>query len=199
MADQLPAEVALEPPLTRRGLSHGQPLTTGPRYIRTAAMSRWHRPRDGVRLDHGAVYGLWCGQTAHEHRGLLTADQVPDGLPTCGTCEGRAAGAGQDSWTGVGSVVFSPRRLTPPARCPGSRTTWCEELGNNVARCLACGAYASLRASGGGYDPRWGLVNHPPGPGLVAGCPFHAWHEMTLTNGRVQCRCGHTTKETEDA
>lgn len=198
MPEQL-ARVVLEPPLTRSTTLLGEPIVTGPRYVRTGGMSRWHRPRTGVRHTHGIVYGVWCGQAVHEARGILTCDKVPAGMAVCGTCEGRAIGAGQDTWPGRDDLVFSPRRLTPPKRCPGSRTTWCEELGNNVGRCLACGAYAPLRASGSYYDPRWGLTNHEPGDALVPGCLFHAWREMTLTAGRVQCRCAHTTKETQDA
>jgi hypothetical protein len=155
-------------------------------------MSRWHRPRSGTRREvRGVLYHLWCGQLVSEATGFIAANVAADGELVCGTCEGRSIGAGQDSWPdGSKSLIFSPERLTPPKRCPGSRTTWCVELAWNVGRCLACGVVAPLRSSGGPYNPRWGLTNHPPGPELVPGCPFHAWRELDLTDGRVTCRCG---------
>lgn len=193
--------VVLEPPLTRSGVTPwtkdlwGTPLATGPRYARSSGMSRWHRPRDGVRRADMVAYGLWCGQSVRDGEGFITADQAPEGEPVCGTCEGRAIGAGQDSWPDDSkTLIFSPERLTPPKRCPASRTTWCEELSWNVGRCLACGTVAPMRASGGAYNPRWGLTNHPPGPALVPGCPFHAWRELHLIDGRVACRCGRPAR-----
>lgn len=189
--------VPLEPPLTRstvvgHAITWGQPLTTGPRYVRTPGMSRWHRPRHGVRYPRGVSYGLWCGQAARDDGRLLTADQPPAGDAVCGTCEGRAIGAGQDTQPdGRPPLLFSPARLVPPKKCPGSRTVWCEELAWNVGRCLACGAICPMRSSGGPYNPRWGLTTHPPGPDLVAGCPFHAWRELGVQDGRVSCRCTH--------
>lgn len=186
--------VVLEPPLTRSGawspIGWGTPLLTGPRYVRTQGMSRWHRPRDGVRRDGKVRYGLWCGQNVYEIAGFIEADQTPPGEPTCGTCEGRAIGAGQDSWPDESkTLIFSPQRLTPPTRCPGSRTTWCEELSWNVGRCLVCGVVAPMRSSGGAYNPTWGLTNHKPGDRLIPGCPFHAWRELEMRDGRVACGC----------
>jgi hypothetical protein len=196
--------VVLEPPLTRSGawrnpdLPKPVPLVTGPRFVRGAGNSRWHRPRSGV--DHGShvSYRLWCGQTLFVQEGFVSANYLPKVAPLCGTCDGRAVGAGQDEWPGVDgpSLVFNPDRLTPPRRCPGSRRTWCVELSPTVGRCLVCGAFTSLRSSGGPYNPRWGMTNHEPGPGLVAGCPFHAWRELRLIDGRVMCGC---KKEAADA
>ena len=190
--------VTLEPPLTRSGVTlagraidWGEPLTTGPRYVRTPGGSRWHRPRHGVHRNGGDSYGLWCGQYAR-HEELLAVDQLPAGEPLCGTCQGRATGAGQDTWPGSANpLIFSPMRLTPPKHCPGSRTTWCEELAWNVGKCLACGVVSPMRSSGGPYNSRWGLTNHPPGPDLVPGCPFHAWRELGVVDGRVRCLCKH--------
>src|SRR5258708_3084610 len=120
--------VVLEPPLTRSGVSlfgrvrRDEALVVGPRYVRTGGLSRWHPSRKGTRYADGRVsYGLWCG-AGFVSGEFLTADRVADDFPVCGTCEGRACGAGQDDWPGDGpGLLFSPRRLTPPKYCPGSR------------------------------------------------------------------------------
>lgn len=40
-------------------------LTSGPRFVRTRGMSRWHRPRSGRRYpDDRVVYDAWCGYTS---------------------------------------------------------------------------------------------------------------------------------------
>lgn len=184
--------VVLEPPLGHYA-AWGHvltPLVTGPRYVRSASGTYWHRPRSGVDREGRIVYAAWCGPSVYVRDGFASAEDLPKQATRCATCEGRAAGAGQDEWTGDGTVMFSPRRLTPPKRCPGSRTKWCEELSWNVGRCLVCGVVTPMRASGGAYNPRWGMTNHPPGPDLVAGCPFHAWRELELKDGRASCGCG---------
>lgn len=193
--------IALEPPLTRSGAigwSHidwGQPLAVGPRYVRTSGMSRWHRPRSGTRRQNGHTsYHLWCGQLVStgslKAPGVLTADTIDDELPVCGTCEGRACGAGQDDWPGDGELLFSPRRLTPPKHCPGSRREgFFAQIGTTAGRCLVCGAIESLRGMGGPYNPKWAMVQHPPAEGLVPGCPFHAWTSITVRDGAVVCHC----------
>lgn len=197
--------VPLEPPLTRGApwgcYDWGEPLTVGPRYVRSAGASRWHRPRSGVRKSDGRIrYDQWCGPYVRGDEGFREADQVPDGDPVCGTCEGRAIGAGQDTWPDTTrTLVFTPNRLVPPKKCPGSRTEWCAELAWNVGRCLVCGVVTPMRSSGGPYNSRWGMTNHPPGPDLVDGCPFHAWRELHLVDGRVECRCkrgGDATRTT---
>lgn len=190
--------ITLEPPLTRslawpRAGQH-QALTEGPRYARTSGMSRWHRVRSGVRRDEHTTWHLWCGQMANEAAtragALFTADTIPDNLPACGTCEGRARGAGQDDWPIPGNgVVFNPRRLTPPKHCPGSRKPMYAQLGTTAGRCLVCGAVEALRVMGGPYDGRVAIVQHPPGEGLVPGCPFHAWTGLVVRSGVVVCLC----------
>lgn len=188
--------VALEPPLTRSGpwRHDGVALLVGPRYVRTSGMSRWHRVRSGSRKSNGSVtWHLWCGQMANESNlkagEILTAER-PDDLPSCGTCEGRARGAGQDDWPGDGEIVFSPRRLSPPKHCPASRRDrFFVEVSPRVGRCLVFGSYESLRCMGGIYNGYWGIVQHQPADGLIPGCPFHAWAYLTIHNGRAVCQC----------
>lgn len=193
--------VVLEPPLTR-GIPQrrsdcppDQPLATAPRFMRSTYQrygnpGRWHRPRSGTRvgLTGHVVYHAWCGQSLFAER-LMTADKISEGEEVCGTCTGRAIGAGQDQWPVPGGpeLLFEPRRLQPPARCPGSRSPvlFLEE-GRNVLRCLACGDLVKGHYRSYNYGP----VNHSPGRGLVPGCPFHAWdHLMTAGDGTVTCSC----------
>ena len=194
--------VVLEPPLTRSGAvsllpvdsphREREPVVVGPRYMRSSGQSRWHRTRSGVRYNDGRVaWSLWCGQAMHRGKEYVTAEQVLDGVQVCGTCEGRAVGAGQDDWAAGGpGLVFSPRRLVPPKFCPGSRRerTWVE-IARAVGRCLICGVVEPLRVMGGVYDPKFAIVQHRPGPGLVPGCPFHAWKQLTISDGLAVCLC----------
>jgi hypothetical protein len=181
--------VQLEPPLTRSspwphtGHPPDEALPAAPRYMRHETMSRWHRPRSGVRRGRTGLAAI----THQPQRGELV----------CGTCEGRAIGAGQDAWPvrDGPSLVFEPRRLTPPARCPGSRRErLAERAGLNVLRCLACGELAPGRVSGGPWNSMYGPVNHPPGPGLVPGCLFHAWDQLIVHDGKAICACQMPTK-----
>lgn len=188
--------VVLEPPLTRSGAwaygkphNYGQPLATGPRYVRTRNMSRWHRSRSGTRRDDHVTYYLWCG-AGYVSGEFLAVEQISDGLPACGTCEGRACGAGQDEWPGDGELLFSPRRLIPPKYCPGSRRErFAVEIGRSVGQCLACGTVAPMRCMGSVYSGKYAITQHEPGPGLVPGCPFHAWNELAIHDGTAKCLC----------
>lgn len=188
--------VVLEPPLTRSGpwrppgSEPNKPLATAPRYMRSAGMGRWHRPRSGTHHGLGGhvTYSMWCGQHVSDAKGYISADAAPEGEPVCGTCEGRSIGAGQDSWPvpGLPDLLFEPRRLNRPAKCPGSRKErLAEQAGRNVVRCLACGDLVPERW----YGYTGGPQNHEPGPALVAGCPFHAWTYLTVVNGAVVCAC----------
>lgn len=169
------------------------PLTKGPRFARTRGMGRWHRLRSGYVLGgrDTEVWSFWCGQASWSDR-AAGVDVIPDGLPVCGTCEGRAEGADES----VTSLLFEPDRLTPPRVCPGSGDTgyhldtrlWVEVAGR-VGRCLVCQQLTPTRFGGGPYNPWEGLQQHAPGAGLVAGCPFHAWKELVRDGDRVICRC----------
>jgi hypothetical protein len=202
--------VALLPPITQSlHTPTTDPITEGPRYLRSPGMSRWHRPRSayqphpagataasGRRMDHVA-WLLWCGQTAYDGATpVLRAEQVPDGEPVCGTCEGRALGAGQDNLpVGLPRLRFDPRWITPPTLCPGSgRADIAEQVPSargSIARCLACGQLEAMRGRGSAYYPSYGLTRHPPGDGLLPPCWWHAWHHITLVApGRAGCACG---------
>lgn len=192
--------VVLEPPLTyslpqrRSDCPPDEALAVAPRYMRSTYqrygnLGRWHRPRSGIHigLTGRTVYHTWCGQSMFPDR-TLTAEQLGEGDKVCGTCEGRAIGAGQDDWPVPGgpALLFEPRRLTPPKRCPGSRNgRLYREEGRSVVRCLACGEL--VRGWYRSYT--YGPVNHEPGRGLVAGCPFHAWDHLVIHDGRPVCSC----------
>lgn len=167
-------------------------LTEGPAFLRNPAMGRWHRPRSGHRrhTDLVTVYDLWCGPYVYGHKALAT-DAVAPGDRVCATCDGRAVGAGQETNGPPGrTLVFQARHLDRPANCPGSRTDMFEELpGGRVGRCLVCADHMPLRAMGGPYAGRYGIVQHPPGPALVAPCAFHRWRYLTARQGRIYCPC----------
>lgn len=187
--------VALLPPVTgmdARYLEGAQALKEGPRFVRTLGLSRWHRPRSGVRWGDGRiVYQLWC--VGHVQGGFLSCDQLPPGDLVCGMCDGKAVGAGQETDGPPGrELLFQPRDINPPKNCPASRSSALfEELpGGRAARCLACSDVHPCRAMGGPYNSRWAIVQHPPGPGLVAPCPFHRWRRLVARDGRAICSCG---------
>lgn len=189
--------VALLPPLT---ISCAQwdgktvPIYEAPRYVRGPGNSRWHRPRCGNRRSaRYATLTFWCGSGYVRLDDCLGADSVPEPEPVCGTCEGRALGAGQDDTpAGVPRLAFEPRWLVPPRRCPGSgRCGIFECLGQSAGRCLVCGDLVGLRAGGGPYNGWYGPVVHMPGPGLFPPCPWHAWNlPSKRAGGSVGCRCG---------
>ena len=191
--------VRYEPPLTH---SFPQPhwprataLRTGPRWLR--GRTRWHRVRSGVRYadrDH-ATFHLWCGQMLFEHRVPAAADLPPeDGVPFCGTCEGRAVGAGHPSPLPIpdGALVFSPERLIPPRWCPGGGTGSARHLAEKVAqrvmRCGACGELVPMK-NATWREWRESPRQHEPGAGLVPGCPLHAWRHLVRTTEGVACQC----------
>ncbi|WBB94260.1 hypothetical protein [Verrucosispora sp. WMMC514] len=192
--------VALLPPVT--GGSHrfpdAVPLTEGPRFVRGPRSGRWHRPRAAVRYPGRLVWALWCGPHLFdtEQVPVLRSDETPADGPVCGTCVGRALGAGQDETpTGLGELVFSPRWQEPPRRCPGSRA-WDmfdrpDTAHGSVGACLACGDLVAVRSMGGPWNPYAAPIEHVPGPGLVSACPFHAWqHIRRRPDGRAGCVCG---------
>ncbi|MEU6979649.1 hypothetical protein [Streptomyces sp. NPDC046371] len=193
----MPGTVDLLPPTTGSAVSLDvEPLTVGPRFLRTTGMSRWHRPRSGARYPNGRdCYTAWCGYGigGSDRAGtLLTAEDVPAGQLVCATCEGRAIGAGQEEQPpGARRLVFGPRELRPPVNCPGSRRALLVPLpGGTTARCLVCGDTHPVRAMGGPYNPRIAIIQHPPGPALVEPCPFHRWRQPATDGGAVVCGCG---------
>lgn len=191
----------LHPPVTGStgGPRDVEALLEGPCWVRSRNGTRWHRPRSGVVYPAACwspepytAWSLWCGQSAFDHR-VIGRDEIPDdGVPCCGTCEGRAVGAGYPALLGdpLAPTIFSPHGLTPPKRCPGSRS-WPHQRQGRIGTCDVCGETLALRGGGGAYAPTDGLVNHAPGPGLVMGCEFHAWRRLVIreSDARVVCRC----------
>lgn len=199
--------VALLPPTTSSGGSwSGQlPLNEAPRYVRGRGNSRWHRVRCAVTYPpmHGfgerTIYTYWCGPSGtdgtEKYGPLWLVDDVPAGEPVCGTCVGRALGAGQDDTpAGLPPLLFSPRWRTPPTVCPGSNKQNLMVALNpqiTVGLCLACGSVERVHALGRGYSAYgYGLIKHAPSSDIVEPCPFHAWSQMVARDGRAACRCG---------
>ncbi|MFF7171571.1 hypothetical protein [Streptomyces pseudovenezuelae] len=182
--------VRLLPPVTGiRDRSDAHALEEAPPLVRTRAMSRWHRPRSGYREGVGrVVLNLWCGP--YVSGDYLTRTIPVTGERICGTCEGRAAGAGQIPQPEGRELVFNPRELHRPRYCPGSRTVlYQEQPGGRVGRCLVCSTYEPVRAMGGPYDPRFAITQHPPGPGLVSPCPWHRWKQLVAHDAHAVCAC----------
>lgn len=191
--------VRLEPPYTRSlgSCADIRPLTRGPRLVRSSGSGRWHRTRSGTHhaTRGNTVFHLWCGQAVHVGDALI-AGTLPEDQPLCGTCEGRACGAGHPA-TGTPlneALLFEPRSAAPPpARCPSHRFgEW--KLGGlplrGVFACPVCGSATRLRAAGGPYNSHSVIEGHAPGPGLIAPCPFHRWDWPALRDGVVACGCG---------
>lgn len=190
--------VRYEPPLTYSCPTPWLPtpkvLTTGPRWLRGA--TRWHRVRSGLRYSKHVRLHAWCGQSLNPDGRLVAVDVPDDGAPLCGTCEGRAAGAGHPSPISDGAPLrFDPERLTPPRWCPGGAPHGparflAELVGRRVVRCGACGELVrekSYRWHDYGSGPQ--AAQHEPGPGLVPGCPMHAWRHLVRTVEGVACQC----------
>jgi hypothetical protein len=197
----------LEPPYPRSlagaldHLGRWVPVERFAPLVRTKAMGRWHRPRSGERRvdPDGALQAvslqLWCGQCVRMP--ALTADEVPDGEKLCGTCEGRAVGAGYPAIAGEPAMPLLHQPVSsrpPPPICPAVRrrlvpTPPPGKWPATVA-CPACGELVRIRAygsgsSGGGVT----LQRHPPGAGLMAPCPFHRWDQLVLRDQRAVCSC----------
>jgi hypothetical protein len=181
--------IELLPPLTRSGANwlrsdrREEALTVGPAYARTRGMSRWHRVRSGVAYLYDGQrresYHFWCGQFANASTAL--ASDMPDGgIPTCGTCEGRAEGFSPAR----PDLLFSPETLAQPRWCPSRRLY--DLMGPNVGRCLACGQLAPVKVHGWNGVPK--LQQHEPLT-LVPGCPFHAWRSLVGAGDSAVCAC----------
>lgn len=188
--------VALFPPIGCHGVVRAAPLPDAPRYMRTRNMGRWYRPRSGMVHDHDdrASVDLWCGTViSNADRALGRDDPPDDGAPVCGTCEGRAIGAGQDAqpFPPDRSLIFCPTLHDPPRVCPGARLSglFAELPGARVGACLACGEVCRI---GGGYRGAYGwsplrMAAHPPGDGLMPPCWVHGWSELQNVDGRAVC------------
>lgn len=192
--------VALLPPFTYScGTITGTALDRGPRFVRTRDMSRWHRVRSGV--DYGAhrAFHAWCGYSVFDSPSprrtrFIGRDRDPvDGIPVCGTCEGRAIGAGHATNDGPRDLLFSPHPRIP-RWCPGSNRALYDPIEDargwpRVGTCLVCGAVEPIRASSRSYGTYTtvGLRKHEPLE-LIDPCPFHAWRHLGAVDGVVFCR-----------
>ncbi len=184
------------PPLTSAPVDSRQLLEAvleGPAYIRGPRSTRWHRVRSSYlwMVDYmpdklRQRWEFWCGPGMSDwHYDPWLTDEPPASEPRCGTCEGRYAGT--QSGTGL---LFTPHTLTPPRWCPSSGgLALVRETAYNRADCLVCGEHVKLRATGGPYNGGFGAGNHHPGPGLIPGCEFHAWKQLTRRGDVVVCRC----------
>lgn len=197
--------VRLEPPYSRSGGGRRGilPITRGPRLARTRGMGRWHRPRSGIQFTADAALGarvcftFWCGQAA-QGGDVLTAADVPDGEPLCGTCEGRAIGAGHPP-VGVElrvALLFEPASSKPPPpACPATLIRWFGRTPwgwNDVFPCPGCGVATKLRGAGSPYDSHVKITGHAPGHDLIEPCPFHRWDRVAISadGSTVGCACG---------
>ncbi len=192
--------VGLIPPTTYSGAiwdGTSTPLTEAPRYMRGRLHSRWHRPRSGTVYATFTSVHFWCGQGARLE-GLIGTDEVPVDDQACGTCEGRALGAGRDPLPdGMPDLLFTPYGTKPPAFCPGSAPGLFAAAGPRVGRCLACGVLEPVRAKGSPYNPSVGLVRHRPGADLISACPWHGWRRITKRkDGTAGCACGYRPEVT---
>lgn len=200
-----PRTYPLEPPYTRgSGLMNCEPILEGPLLARTRQATRWHRIKSGLRFPDGRVcWTYWCGSGAGGGKMATRSDLPTDGLPICGPCEGKALGAGYNGTVAViageSLLLFEPEsqsKYRTPQRCPGtSRASMVIMLGAEysprVIRCGACGLIVPIGSwRGSRYNPE------PPGPAqhkplhLPEPCPFHAWDDLVLVDGKAQCRCG---------
>ncbi|WP_157475779.1 hypothetical protein [Parafrankia sp. EUN1f] len=165
------------------------PLTEGPRYVRTPGMGRWHRIRSGYQVrdeSRGPSWRLWCGQHIGYY-GVFEVDEPPAGEPACGTCEGRAIGAGQVENPLTVDLAYEPWMWDTPTLCPGPGRGLYVAEGFRVGRCLVCQLLAPTRVTGGPYRAQMSLTKHPPGPGLMTPCPFHGWFHLRAVDGAAVC------------
>lgn len=192
--------VELLPPMTySTGMGAGprpEPLRLGPRFVRSRNMSRWHRVRSGVRYPTHTSWHFWCGQGSNSAPVITRDDDPADSVPVCGSCEGRAIGAGHEENDGPRDLTFTPAQLRRPRWCPGSRSELYEPIADprgwpRLGVCLVCGAAERIIAGGGPYNPNVGLRRHEP-VSLVQGCSLHGWRCVgRLSDGDVGCyACG---------
>lgn len=203
--------VRLEPPYSRSGANPHHystivPLTRGPRLVRTGGMSRWHRPRSGTHhSDHGRTsFTLWCGQLVRS-TDLIQALTVPDGEPLCGTCEGRAVGAGHPPVAVEvrSALLFEPAsRYRRPPWCPAGKLWLYDTLARTLPwretfGCPVCSEHVRTRAAGGWANSHVKIAAHPPVGDMVAPCPFHGWDQLgwRVDERRAVCGCARPVQE----
>lgn len=189
------ATVAYAPPIPRPFNRYADPsreytfVSEGAPWL--PGVTRVHRVRTVLERvgGRGLVTYLWCGQSRYDPP---TAIVTPEDT-ICGTCEGRAIGAGQPSTLelltrphAVAPMLFSPRVASPGKNCPGAGTA----LGDPDQRlCFVCGASVKFRGMGGVWRSRYCLESHAPGAGLIESCIWHGWTSLVLVGEQVVCAC----------
>lgn len=187
----------VDPPFFATTAGPAVRLDIGPAWF--AGATRYHRVRYGWRRPDGReTFGYWCGQHGPTTRAAARPADWRPGLSLCGTCEGRAIGAGYPTSPALAAgadpdptdLRFDPRNpWAPPALCPGSGRDLVGNVAATAGRCLVCGDPVALRGRrwpGYGY----GAVQHPPGPELVPACGSHAWRYLGRSDDGRRAICG---------
>lgn len=189
--------IDLELPYTHANRrEHDVVLRKAPTYGRNAAMSRWHVPRTGTLRD-GVMrsFTIWCSAAILRpddlKRPALMVDEITDDVPVCGTCVGKATGAGHAvpaiAVEHEGGLIYLPHQVRIPSTCPGSNYITWHEVNVFVGRCLVCLDYMPIRHSRG-YETGYSRLRvHTPATTLVDPCPWHAWDRITAEG---ICSCG---------
>jgi hypothetical protein len=168
-----------------------------------------HRPRSATRhtgQDRISVHA-WCGQLLVHAAGFHYLPPVD--MPVCGTCEGRAVGAG---WPTSEEIItarpvepwpaqrFTPRPcFDPPRWCPvgegqvGRRNgeAWLVDPDDERRGvCLMCHAEVQLRWRGDTLNGWWGPQRHEPLE-MIPPCRLHGWLRPERVNDppRIVCKC----------
>jgi hypothetical protein len=167
----------------------GRRLDSAPMLCRSREARRWHRPRSGkVWQRDGRVSLLyWCG--ASSAGPYLFAAELPDGDQSCGTCEGRAVGAGfPSSVFPDAAVLFQPRTGTP-ALCGAGHWEALNPPRGSIGRCRWCGAVERIVGGSRGYG--WTPVRMAPHAplALFAPCHDHGYLSIVDVDGQLVCRC----------
>lgn len=192
----------LHPPMwhiEKRPQFNGEPLDEAHPFVVTPSPQGkvTHRPRAAHRYPGRIAYWLWCGNSIHDGIGLYFPQQ---GRPVCGTCEGRAIGAG---WPTSEQIItgrtaepwprtrFTPRPLfDPPRWCPGR--FWIDDPSNwRRGTCLECHADVKLRSKGTWHRPSWGPEQHEPYQ-MIPPCRRHGWLRTTWldrSTHTIGCAC----------
>lgn len=143
------------------------------------------------------MFHMWCGQTIRGRVAVGRDLAPPEPEEVCGTCDGRARGAGQIPQVGDVDVAFTPRWLGVPRVCPGASLAGLYVPLNrqhSAGRCLVCGHVGRVR---GGYRGGYGwspprMSEHAPDlDGLVPRCDLHGWQHIRRLGDTqaVVCEC----------
>lgn len=169
-------------------------LTVHPAYVLSGGATMWHVVRAAYMTEYNKIVHFYCGQHQRTRiiNGLvadwLETDNPASDDPVCGTCVGRAVGAGRKlprlEVVGDPSLQFTPRGRKPNVWCPGTRlsASWGLEYGDRMT-CPICGVEdlrVGLAGTSPWYSSGWVQIRaHRTGVNIVDPCPFHGWKNMT--------------------